>query len=87
MKVEFREWWENQGGKEQYAAEHGSFPTDKQYEVELKKWINNYTDKFFRYRWAYTPSRGNTESFLTCSLLLPSVWSFIFLKVSEISGL
>ena len=22
MKGEFREWWENQGGKEQYAAEH-----------------------------------------------------------------
>ena len=81
MKVEFREWWENQGGKEQYAAEHGSFPTDKQYEVELKKWINNYTDKFIRYRWAYTPSRGNSESWLTCSLLFPSAWSFIFFVI------
>jgi hypothetical protein len=81
MKGEFREWWENQGGKEQYAAEHGSFPTDKQYEIELTKWINKYTDKFIRYRWAYIPSRGNTESFLTCSLLLPSVWSFIFFLV------
>ncbi|SHK89016.1 hypothetical protein [Fibrobacter sp. UWB12] len=81
MKGEFLEWWENQGGKEQYAAEHGSFPTDKQYEAELKKWINKYTDKFIRYRWAYIPSRGNTESLLTCSLLIPSIWSFIFFVV------
>ena len=44
MKGEFLEWWENQGGKEQYAAEHGSFPTDKQYESELKKWINKRRD-------------------------------------------
>ena len=81
MKGEFLDWWENQGGKEQYAAEHGNFPTDKQYEAELKKWINNYTDKFIRYRWAYIPSRGNSESFLTCSLLIPSLWSFIFFAV------
>lgn len=81
MKGEFLEWWENQGGKEQYAAEHGSYPTDKQYESELKKWIYNYTDKFIRYRWAYTPSRGNSESWLTCGLLLPSAWSFIFFVV------
>ena len=81
MKGEFLDWWENQGGKEQYAAEHGNFPTDKQYEAELKKWINNYTDKFIRYRWAYIPSRGNSESFLTCGLLLPSLWSFIFFAV------
>lgn len=81
MKVEFLEWWENQGGKEQYAKEHGDFPTDKQYEAELKKWILNYTDKFVRYRWAYVPSRGNTESLLTCSLLFPSVWSYIFFVV------
>ena len=81
IKVEFLEWWENQGGKEQYAAEHGSYPTDKQYEAELKKWIYNYTDKFIRYRWAYQPSRGNSESWLTCSLLFPSVWSFIFFTV------
>lgn len=81
IKVEFLEWWENQGGKEQYAAEHGSYPTDKQYEAELKKWIYNYTDKFIRYRWAYQPSRGNSESWLTCSLLFPSAWSFIFFAV------
>ena len=81
MKDEFLEWWENQGGKEQYAAEHGSFPTDKQYEAELKKWINNYTDKFIRYRWAYIPSRGNTESLLTCGLLFPGICSFIFFVV------
>jgi len=81
MKGEFFEWWENQGGKEQYAAEHGSYPTDKQYEAELKKRIYNYTDKFIRYRWAYQPSRGNTESFLTCSLLVPSIWSYIFFAV------
>ena len=81
MKGEFLDWWENQGGKEQYATKHGSFPTDKQYEVELKNWITNYTDKFIRYRWAYVPSRGNTESLLTCSLLFPSLWSFIFFVV------
>ena len=81
MKGEFLEWWENQGGKEQYTAEHGSYPTDKQYEAELKKWINKYTDKFVRYRWAYIPSRGNTESLLTCSLLFPSAWSYIFFVV------
>ena len=81
MKREFLDWWENQGGKEQYAAEHGSFPTDKQYVDELTKRINNYTDKFIRYRWAYVPSRGNTESFLTCSLLMPSTWSYLFFVV------
>jgi hypothetical protein len=81
MKREFLDWWENQGGKEQYAAEHGSFPTDQQYVAELQKRINNYTDKFIRYRWAYVPSRGNTESLLTCSLLIPSTWSYIFFVV------
>jgi len=81
MKGEFLDWWENQGGKEQYAAEHKSYPTDKQFEEERNKWINNYTDKFIRYRWAYIPSRGNTESWLTCSLLLPSVWSYIFFVI------
>lgn len=81
MKGEFLDWWENQGGKEQYAAEHGAYPTDKQYEAELNKWILNYTDKFVRYRWAYVPSRSNTESLLTCSLLIPSVWSYIFFVV------
>ncbi len=81
MKGEFLDWWENQGGKEQYAAEHGTFPTDRQYQEELTKRINNYTDKFIRYRWAYVPSRGNTESLLTCSLLFPSAWSYIFFVV------
>ena len=81
MKVEFLDWWENQGGKEQYAAQHGNFPTDKQYEAELNKWILNYTDKFIRYRWAYVPKRGNTESLLTCGLLFPSAWSFIFFVI------
>ena len=81
MKGEFLDWWENQGGKEQYAAEHGNYPTDKQFEAERTKWINNYTDKFLRYRWAYIPSRGNTESLLTCSLLFPSLWSFIFFAI------
>ena len=81
MKGEFLDWWENQGGKEQYAAEHGKYPTDKQFEAERTKWINNYTDKFLRYRWAYIPSRGNTESLLTCSLLFPSLWSFIFFAI------
>ena len=81
MKGEFLDWWENQGGKEQYAAEHKSYPTDKQFEQEREKWINNYTDKFIRYRWAYIPSRGNTESWLTCSLLIPSLWSYIFFVI------
>lgn len=81
MKGEFLDWWENQGGKEQYAAEHKSYPTDKQFEEERNKWINNYTDKFIRYRWAYIPSRGNTESWLTCSLLFPSAWSYIFFVI------
>ena len=80
-KREFLDWWENQGGKEQYAAEHGTFPTDKQYEAELKKWIYKYTDKFLRYRWAYVPSRSNSESLLTCSLLFPSLWSYIFFVI------
>ena len=81
MKGEFLDWWENQGGKEQYAAEHKSYPTDKQFEEERNKWINNYTDKFIRYRWAYIPSRGNTESWLTCGLLFPSAWSYLFFVI------
>ena len=81
MKGEFLDWWENQGGKEQYAAEHKSYPNDKQFEEERNKWINNYTDKFIRYRWAYIPSRGNTESWLTCGLLFPSAWSYLFFVI------
>ena len=81
MKGEVLDWWENQGGKEQYAAEHKSYPNDKQFEEERNKWINNYTDKFIRYRWAYIPSRGNTESWLTCGLLFPSAWSYLFFVI------
>lgn len=81
MKVEFRDWWENKGGKEEYADEHGFFPNETHYQAELKKWITKYTDKFIRYSWAYVPERAKSDTLFTCWLLTPSVWSYLVFAI------
>ena len=34
-RKEFREWWEIGGGKEEYIAEHGTYPKEAHFEREL----------------------------------------------------
>lgn len=77
MKVEFRDWWENKGGKEEYADKHGIYPNESHYKVELKNWITKYTDKFIRYRWSFVPERSQYDTLFTSWLLTPSVWSYL----------
>ena len=91
MRVQFRNWWENQGGKETFAEEHKRFPNEADFAREQAKWINHYTDKFVRYRFAYVPSREDFERLFTCGLLSPSPYSFfvfvifIFFAVSQLA--
>ena len=77
MRTEFREWWEIGGGKEQYAREHGNYPTERDFERECYKYIKNYTDRFLRYNMAYVPKDGELERLTTCWLLSPSVASYL----------
>ena len=77
MRIEFREWWENGGGKEQYTREHGKYPTEKEFERECHKYIKNYTDKFLRYNMAYVPKDGELERLTTCWLLFRSFASYL----------
>ncbi|MCF0216066.1 MAG: hypothetical protein HUK21_06290 [Fibrobacteraceae bacterium] len=77
MKVEFREWWENSGGKEQYVQEHNVYPNEKIYQGELKKWIQKYTEKHVRYRLAFVPAEEKHERIFSAWLLSPSIVSFI----------
>lgn len=81
MKVEFRDWWENKGGKEEYADQHGIYPDETHYKAELKKWILKYTDKFIRYKWSFVPERSNYDALLTCWLLEPSIWSYLLFVI------
>jgi len=81
MKKDFREWWEIRGGKEDFIKEHNRYPGEADYQQELTKWIDNYTDKFVRYNMAFIPKKGHYDRLLTSWLLFPSVWSFIIFGV------
>lgn len=81
MKQEFRQWWEIQGGKEDFIRENNRYPGEADYQRELSKWIDNYTEKFVRYNMAFIPQKGHYERLLTSWMLFPSVWSFAIFAV------
>lgn len=76
MKKEYREWWEY-GGKDQFAQERGSYPTEKDFEKTQEQHIRKYTQQFLRYNMAYNPKMGNIENIATSWLLSPSIFSYI----------
>lgn len=77
MKKEYREWWENQGGREAYAQEHNRFPNEKDYQNSLEEWLNSFTDRYLRYRLAFVPKQEKYERTLTYWMLFPGVLSFL----------
>ncbi len=82
MRAQFRNWWEVQGGRDAYMHEHQNFmPTEADYQRELDKWIDKYTDKFVRYNMAFVPKQGRYERLLTSWMLFPSVPSFLIFAV------
>ena len=87
MKQEFRQWWEIQGGKEDFIRENNRYPGEADYQRELSKWIDNYTEKFVRYNMAFIPKKGHFDRLLTSWLLFPSVWSFLIFAIFFIYAL
>lgn len=78
MKVEFREWWEIRGGKQQYMEDHNNvYPTEKDFQREWKAWAKNYTNKHLRYSLAYVPEDEDYGKLFTSWLLFPGFFSFI----------
>lgn len=77
MRKEFREWWEINGGKEEYIKEHNVYPDEKIFEAECHKWIKRYKDKHIRYRLAYVPKEAEYDRVFTSWLLFPGFFSFL----------
>lgn len=77
MKADYREWWENQGGKEAFLQENNRYPSEKDYQASLNSWIDKFTDKFIRYRFAFVPKQERYERTLTSWMLFPGVSSFL----------
>ncbi len=78
MRKNYRNWWELEGGKDAYMQEHNNFsPTEQDYQNELDKWIDKYTDKFARYNMAYVPKQGRYERLFTSWMLFPNAINYL----------
>lgn len=77
MNADFRQWWEIKGGKEAFAEEHKRYPDEADFRRELATWIDNYTDKFVRYRMAFVPKKAQYDRMMTSWMLFPGIWSFL----------
>jgi len=77
MKKGYREWWENQGGREDFINKTGRYPNDTDYQNSLQSWIYETTDKHLRYNLAFVPKRENYEKIFTSWILIPSICSFL----------
>lgn len=77
MKKEYREWWENNGGREAYIQDHGHYPNESDYRASLEEWINSFTDRYLRYSLAFAPKYEQYERVLTSWILIPGVCSFL----------
>lgn len=78
MRQNFRNWWENEGGKIAFSQKHQNFmPTEEDFNREQERWINKYTDKFVRYGFAFVPKRAQYERLLTSWMLFPSALSYL----------
>ena len=81
MRTEFREWWENGGGKEKYTQEHSKYPTEKDFERECYRHIKKYKDRFVRYSMAYNPKDGEASRLTTSWILSPHWASFLVFAI------
>lgn len=81
MPAEFRTWWETKGGKEDFIKEHNVYPTDRDYDNELRKWLKGYMNKFPRYGLAFVPKDSNYGQLFTTWILFPSVLSYLIFAV------
>lgn len=77
LKAEYKEWWNYNGGREQFFQETGRFPTPKDYDKLEEKYINKYTSQLLRYNLAFIPKKDNFEALATHWILSPSVISFL----------
>lgn len=77
MRKEFREWWEVNGGKEEFINKYNIYPNEKHFKVECYKWIKRYKDKHLRYRLAFVPIEKEFERVFTSWLLFPGFFSFL----------
>lgn len=81
MPAEFRSWWETKGGKEEFIKQNNFYPTDRDYDRELRKWLKGYMNKYPRYGLAFVPMDGNYAQIFTSWLLFPSTLSYIIFAI------
>lgn len=77
LKKEYKEWWDEKGGREQFFQEYGKFPTPKDYDKLEDKYITKYTNQLLRYNLAFVPQKENFEKLATSWTLFPSVISYL----------
>lgn len=81
MPTEFRTWWETKGGKEEFIKNNNVYPTDRDYDNELRKWLKGYMNKYPRYALAFVPKDGNYLQLLTSWILFPCTLSYLIFAV------
>lgn len=81
MPKEFRTWWETKGGKEEFIKNNNVYPTDRDYDNELRKWMKGYMNKYPRYGLAFVPQDGNYGQIFTSWLLFPSAISYFLFAI------
>lgn len=77
LKAEYKEWWDYNGGRDQFFQETGRFPTPKDYDKLEDKYVSKYTSQILRYNMALVPKKDNLETLATSWILSPSVISFL----------
>ena len=59
MRRDFRDYWENNGGKEAFSDANNRYPNEKDFENEFRNQTYYFTDKFLRYKLSFVPIREN----------------------------
>lgn len=81
MPKEFRTWWETKGGKEEFIKKNNVYPTNSDYDNELRKWMKGYVNKYPRYGLAFVPKDGNYGQIFTSWILFPNFLSYLFFAI------
>lgn len=81
LRPDFREWWENKGGKQEFEKKNGRYPKERDFENEFRIWSYNISDKDIRYKLAFVPIRENIECIMSSLILSPGVISFLIFLV------
>lgn len=77
MRRDFRDYWENNGGKEAFSDANNRYPNEKDFENEFRNQTYYFTDKFLRYKLSFVPIRENFAFLATGWILSPGMISYL----------